>query len=294
MSPVLFGAAYEGRYPYDLIDRPTFQEAWQAFLDGYDGVNVTAPYKQDACAAVDWLSEGARLSGAVNLVVRRDGLLRGYNTDIAGVEEALRESGHAFADALCESGHAFAEALVVGTGGAARAAIVAALRLGCAVTVIGRSPEKVAALAARFACQGMVLQADAPLEASPDGSQGPGTPAVADERADAPLGAFPDVCEGPGTPAVANEKADAPLGVPGPSYRPSLVIYTLPGSAPVPAGLPLEGAVVLEAEYKRPRLASAPCKAYISGRRWLLWQAVAGYSLFTGEEPSVEKILRAL
>ncbi len=270
MSPVLFGAAYEGRYPYDLIDRPTFQEAWQAFLDGYDGVNVTAPYKQDACAAVDWLSEGARLSGAVNLVVRRDGLLRGYNTDIAGVEEALRESGHAFAEALCESGHAFAEALVVGTGGAARAAIVAALRLGCAVTVIGRSPEKVAALAARFACQGMVLQADAPLEASPDVSQGPGTPAVADE------------------------KADAPLGVPGPSYRPSLVIYTLPGSAPVPAGLPLEEAVVLEAEYKRPRLVSAPCKAYISGRRWLLWQAVAGYSLFTGEEPSLEKILRAL
>ena len=279
MSPVLFSAAYEGRYPYDLIDRPTFQEAWQAFLDGYDGVNVTAPYKQDACAAVDWLSEGARLSGAVNLVVRRDGLLRGYNTDIAGVEEALRESGHAFADAL-----------VVGTGGAARAAIVAALRLGCAVTVIGRSPEKVAALAARFACQGMVLQADAPLACS----QGPGTPAVANEKADAPLGAFPDVCEGPGTPAVANERADAPLGVPGPSYRPSLVIYTLPGSAPVPAGLPLEGAVVLEAEYKRPGLVSAPCKAYISGRRWLLWQAVAGYSLFTGEEPSVEKILRAL
>ena len=255
MSPVLFGAAYEGRYPYDLIDRPTFQEAWQAFLDGYDGVNVTAPYKQDACAAVDWLSEGARLSGAVNLVVRRDGLLRGYNTDIAGVEEALRESGHAFADAL-----------VVGTGGAARAAIVAALRLGCAVTVIGRSPEKVAALAARFACQGMVLQADAPLACS----------------------------QGPGTPAVADERADAPLGVPGLSYRPSLVIYTLPGSAPVPAGLPLEGAVVLEAEYKRPGLVSAPCKAYISGRRWLLWQAVAGYSLFTGEEPSVEKILRAL
>lgn len=303
MSPVLFGAAYEGRYPYDLIDRDTFAEAWQVFLDGYDGINVTAPYKQDAFAAVDWLSEGARLSGAVNLVTRDGGLLRGYNTDINGVEEALRESGFSFADAL-----------VVGTGGAARAAIVAALHLGCEVTVAGRSPEKVEALSSRFGCRGMLL-ADfcARPEEGVEGSMAGGTVMKANcdaedtvKKADGNAMGTPSIAEitvGEGsegrTPPVAEMRDDAPSGVlPSEarttSLRPSLVIYTLPGSVPVPPGLPLKDAVVLEAEYKRPVLSSAPCKAYISGRRWLIWQAVAGYSLFTGEEPSLQKILQAL
>ena len=52
LSPRLFTAAYEGRYPYDLIDAP-FDEAWARFLADYHGINVTAPYKQDAFRAVD-------------------------------------------------------------------------------------------------------------------------------------------------------------------------------------------------------------------------------------------------
>ena len=71
-----------------------------------------------------------------------------------------------------------------------------------------------------------------------------------------------------------------------------LILYTLPGSAPVPAGLPLEDAVVVEAEYRHPVLSD--CAHYVPGKRWLLHQAIAGYSLFTGEQPSVEEMLRAL
>ncbi len=76
--------------------------------------------------------------------------------------------------------------------------------------------------------------------------------------------------------------------------QPDVVVYTLPGSAPVPAGLPLLGAVVLEAEYRTPRLADCACRHYISGRRWLLHQAVTGYRLFTGEEPDVAAMEIAL
>jgi shikimate 5-dehydrogenase len=32
----------------------------------------------------------------------------------------------------------------------------------------------------------------------------------------------------------------------------------------------------------------------VGGRRWLLWQAVAGYALFTGEEPDAEKMSAVL
>lgn len=210
MSPVLFSAAYGGKHSYDLVEG-SFKECWKAFLESYDGINVTAPYKQDAYSRCLWLSPAALKTGAVNLVLR-DGL-RGFNTDVDGVLYALR-------------GGRFERALVVGTGGAARAAIAAALQLGCQVGVWGRSPEKVAALEEQFGLSG----------------------------------------------AVDN---------------PDLVIYTLPGSAPVPDGLPFSGATVLEAEYRKPQLSEIPCRQYVSGMEWLRGQAIAGFSLFTGEEPLI-------
>ena len=220
LSPCLFAAAYQGRYPYDLLDYPRFEDAWKAFLSGYDGINVTAPFKQDAYASVDVLSPNALETGAVNLVVRSGEGLKGYNTDVDGILGAVRECGFPVS-----------RALVVGTGGAARAAVAAARQLGCSVTVAGRSLEKARAL---------------------------------------------------GCPAVSLDQVH--------TLTPDLVLYTLPGSAPVPEGLPLDGAVVLEAEYKASMLSSKPCRAYLSGLRWLLWQAVAGYSLFTGEQPDVERM----
>ena len=227
LSPCLFSAAYDGRYPYDLLDFEVFEDAWNTFLDQYAGINVTAPFKQDAFAHVDWLSEGARATGAVNLVVKTDDGLRGYNTDVDGIVRSVEETGRPVADAL-----------VVGTGGAARAAIVAAQKLGCQVAVAGRSANKVEALAQAFGCRGMLLSEAA-------------------------------------------------------SYRPDLILYTLPGTAPAPA-LGYADAVVLEAEYKHPALSVIPCRAYIGGKRWLLHQAAAGYALFTGEVPSFEKMSAAL
>lgn len=223
LSPQLFAAAYGGRYAYDLLDYDRFADAWQAFLNGYEGINVTAPYKLDAYAAVDVLGASARETGAVNLVVRTPAGLEGHNADVDGIVGALT-SFPAWTGNLPAS----SVALVVGTGGAARAAVAAARRLGCQVWVTGRSEQKAAALGCPFL----------PL----------------DFRAGSPV-------------------------------QPHLVLYTLPSSAPVPEGLPLENAVVLEAEYKAPRLAGAPCRCYVSGRRWLLHQALAGYRLFTGEDP---------
>ena len=138
MSPRLFTAAYDGRYPYHLIDAP-FAEAWATFLKSYHGINVTAPYKQDAFRAVDVLSDGARDCGAVNLVVKaEDGLLHGYNTDVDGVIGAVKETGFQPENTL-----------VIGAGGAAMAAVVAAKKLGSkTITIANRTYEKAAALGA--------------------------------------------------------------------------------------------------------------------------------------------------
>ena len=45
-SPRLFRAGYHGKYEYDLIEAPDFETSWKLFLEKYDGINVTAPYKE--------------------------------------------------------------------------------------------------------------------------------------------------------------------------------------------------------------------------------------------------------
>ena len=74
-----------------------------------------------------------------------------------------------------------------------------------------------------------------------------------------------------------------------PALSPDLVIYTVPGPMD---GLPVfADAVILEANYRTPCLEGRG-KAYISGRRWLLFQAVAGYEIFTGETPDADAMFR--
>ena len=222
-SPKLFAAAYGGRYAYDLLEGADFGASWHRFLDEYDGINITAPFKESAFRAVDALSDDARLCGAVNLAVKTQDGIVGYNTDVDGVVLAVREAGLPVS-----------EALIVGCGGAGRAAAVAAMRLGCRVTLANRTPARAAALAEDLDCDW--IPADDLSALSPD-----------------------------------------------------LVIYTVPGSMD---GFPdFPGAVILEANYRTPCL-EGHGKAYISGLRWLLYQAVAGYEIFTGETPDAGAMFR--
>ena len=117
LSPALFRAAYGGRYPYDLIDTPDFDEAWARFLADYRAINVTAPFKGDAFARADWKSPECGRVGATNLVVKTPGGTKAYNSDYRGVKVLLEPLG-------CRS------AAVIGFGGAGKAALAAAEDLG--------------------------------------------------------------------------------------------------------------------------------------------------------------------
>lgn len=116
-SPASFAAAYGGRKPYDLIEGPDFEPLWQRFLQDYRAVNVTAPFKEDAFARVDWRSPACERIGATNLVVKTPEGIRAYNSDYLGVTEILRPLG-------CRT------AAVIGFGGAGKAALAAAEDLG--------------------------------------------------------------------------------------------------------------------------------------------------------------------
>ena len=53
------------------------------------GINLSMPYKEQVIPYLDQLSEEARLIGAVNTVVNREGTLIGYNTDGKGLFKSL-------------------------------------------------------------------------------------------------------------------------------------------------------------------------------------------------------------
>ncbi|MDD5092838.1 MAG: shikimate dehydrogenase [Dehalococcoidia bacterium] len=57
------------------------------------GANVTVPYKEAVLRLMDYLDPMASDIGAVNTIVKRDGILIGYNTDAGGFLRALKEQG---------------------------------------------------------------------------------------------------------------------------------------------------------------------------------------------------------
>lgn len=109
-------ADFEREKPHEIVFDPPFR-----------GFAVTQPWKL-AAARAGRPSEDVRLIGASNTLVRDAGGWRAENTDVDGVFDPLADHG---------TGEG-RSAIVVGAGGAARAVIVAARRLGYEVTVTAR------------------------------------------------------------------------------------------------------------------------------------------------------------
>ena len=129
LSPALFKAGYDGRYPYELIQTPDFEEAYARFLADYDGINVTAPFKELAIKKADLLSEECQKIGATNLLIKTPEGIKAHNSDYLGVRLWISKV----------SGKQIPRILIVGTGGAGKAASEAARSLGCEVILMNRT-----------------------------------------------------------------------------------------------------------------------------------------------------------
>ena len=93
------------------------------------GINLSMPYKEQVISYLDQLSEEARLIGAVNTVVNREGTLIGYNTDGKGFFKSL--------PSFKISGKRM---VLLGAGGAAKAILAQAILDGVSqVSVFVRS-----------------------------------------------------------------------------------------------------------------------------------------------------------
>ena len=235
LSPALFKAGYDGKYPYDLIEGDDFEASYQRFIEDYDGINVTAPFKELAFAKADLLSEECRNIKATNLLIKTPEGIKAYNSDYLGVRKWLEEVRTETAGDL--------KVLIVGMGGAGKAAAEAARSLEMNLTLMNRT--------------------------------------VYDESI-RPLDEF---CS---------------------QFRESdKVIYNIP--AAIPQLEELAGSdfgegrpkYTLEANYKNPafnevfvkRMTEAnPLARHTGGRTWLLYQALTGYEIFTGEKPDLQKM----
>ena len=96
------------------------------------GCNVTLPHKEAIARMVDRVDESAAAVGAVNCVVRAEGQLVGFNTDVDGIGAAL--------DDIELSGR---KAAIIGGGGAARAALAYLAKRGASqIVLLVRDPKK--------------------------------------------------------------------------------------------------------------------------------------------------------
>jgi len=188
------GARLGLRYAYRLLDTETMGEPQPRFAEllqaaetaGFVGLNVTYPFKREALAHLDRLSDAARAAGAVNTIVLRDGERSGHNTDTWGFAESFRRG---MADAPRGT------VLLLGAGGAGGAVAIALLDCGVQRLLIGDTRGEAAeALAARLAERGVagriaiagdlaaaVAAADGIVNATPVGMAGlPGSPIPTD------------------------------------------------------------------------------------------------------------------
>ncbi|HVR43966.1 MAG TPA: type I 3-dehydroquinate dehydratase [Thermoanaerobaculia bacterium] len=144
---------------YAIAEVESFGEIAETMLRGERlaprGVSITAPFKQEAYRIAK--EQGARVRdraeacGAINTLVRMpDGGLVADNTDVEGIGAVVDGAGRGAR-----------RAAVVGSGGTARAAIVALRAREIEVEVFARSPDALDGFRERFAVS------VAPLEALP-------------------------------------------------------------------------------------------------------------------------------
>ena len=144
----MFGAQTGIALQYDTLLSPLddFPGTVRQFFDaGGRGLNVTVPFKEQAHALADRLSERARLAGAVNTLWRQDGQLHGCNTDGVGLLSDL-ERLQARLDG--------ARVLLIGAGGASKGVVYPLLQAGCArLRIVNRTAARALAMREHFGQQ---------------------------------------------------------------------------------------------------------------------------------------------
>lgn len=144
-SPDMFSAAMQageirGAYVPLMVAPENIGDAVRSIrVLNIAGANVTVPYKEKVIPYLDEFSEGARIVGSINTIVRDGDILKGYNTNAIGFMDTLGQAGF---DPAGKS------ALVFGSGGVARAVVFMLNWLrSSSVLITGRNKERIGHIA---------------------------------------------------------------------------------------------------------------------------------------------------
>jgi 3-dehydroquinate dehydratase/shikimate dehydrogenase len=120
------------------------------------GLSVTVPYKQAVLPLLDEVDPVADRIGAVNTIVPKEGILKGYNTDWIGALRAIEEGCEKEFGSRSLAGR---KVLVFGAGGTARAALYGMMSAGARAIVANRDWDRASDLAAEFGAEAVPLEA---------------------------------------------------------------------------------------------------------------------------------------
>ena len=220
------------------------------------GFNCTMPDKTKICELIDDLSDAARMIGAVNTVVNKNGRLVGHNTDGIGFVRNLHENGVEVRGKRL---------VVLGAGGAATAICVQAALDGAAeIAIFNRDDE--------FFANGRhtvekLAQAVPGCKASITLLEDGAALADAVRHCDILVNAT----------RVGMKPLDGETLVDPALFRADLVVADTVYN-------PRETRMIREAR-------AAGCQAAVGGIGMLLWQGVAAFKLFTGKDMPTQEVL---
>lgn len=164
LSPVIHNACLaagdiDGAYvPFAPADAAGFETLVAAGRAGLImGLNVTAPFKQQAFALADEATAAARLTGSANILQFIDGRVLADSSDGVGLMRGLKEQ----APTLDLRGR---PVVMLGAGGAARAGAGALVEAGAEVRIVNRSRARAEALAADLGPSVRVMEAAEALD----------------------------------------------------------------------------------------------------------------------------------
>lgn len=138
----------------------------KARADGYRGVNITYPFKEQAAGLTQIADPLVESIGAINTAIFGDGTPAGFNTDYSGFQSAYRAArGDAPPGVVA----------IIGTGGVGRAIAFALLGLGATeLRLYDRDGAKAAAMATglRAAAPGLAIRVAPSAALAADGADG--------------------------------------------------------------------------------------------------------------------------
>ena len=160
LSPVIHNAwlaagGIDGAYvPFAPADADGFEALVAAGRAGLImGLNVTAPFKEQAFALADQATAAARLTSSANILQFENGRVLADSSDGIGLMRGLKEQ----APDLDVAGR---PVVMLGAGGAARAGSGALVEAGAEVRIVNRSRARAQALAADLGPSVRVMAAD--------------------------------------------------------------------------------------------------------------------------------------